>query len=325
MQVLTSPEQFNQIKPGCVLTIGNFDGVHTGHREILERARAIARQQGTTTVVMTFDPHPVAVLYPERAPKVLTPLAWKLHLLQEYTDDCIIVLKDSRQLLSLSARQFVDEFLMQTIRPSVIVEGDDFHFGAGRRGSIETLREFGSEKGFGVEVVEPHIMTFETGQTLRVSSTVVRYMLEGGHVHEAALALGRSFRLYGPVISGRGKGREIGYPTINMQKGDQILPAEGVYAGTVEVAPTPEALFGQSQHLPAAISIGQARTFGDEHPLLIEAHLLVKHVPEVAEKWVAMDFVRRLRSQHKFKSVDDLVAQITRDCTKARDILGVED
>lgn len=323
MQVITSPKQFVQIKPDCVLTIGNFDGVHTGHQQILGRAKEMARKRGTSAAVMTFDPHPVAVLHPERAPRVLTPLPLKLHLLERYADNCIIVLKDNRDLLSLSARQFVDEFLMKTIRPCMLVEGDDFHFGAGRTGNIGILREFGSEKGFGVEVVEPHMMTFETGQNLRVSSTVIRYMLESGHVHDAALALGRPFRLYGKIISGRGKGREIGYPTINMEKTNQIIPAEGVYAGTIEIADGPQTLLTQTQSLPAAISIGQARTFGEEHPLLIEAHLLIKEVPEVAEKWVAMDFVRRLRSQHKFASVEELTVQIKRDCTKIKKILGI--
>ena len=323
MQVVTTPEQFVQIKPDCVLTIGNFDGVHTGHQRILKRAKEMARKRGTSAALMTFDPHPVAVLYPERAPKVLTPLSLKLNLLESYADNCIIVLKDNRDLLNLSARQFVDEFLMKTIRPCVLVEGDDFHFGAGRTGNIEILREFGSEKGFDVEVVAPHVMTFETGQILRVSSTVIRYMLESGHVHDAALALGRPFRLYGPVVSGRGKGREIGYPTINMQKTNQIIPAEGVYAGTIEIADDPQGLFNQTRSLPAAISIGQARTFGEEYPLLIEAHLLIKEVPEVAEKWVAMDFVRRMRSQHKFASIEELTKQIERDCIKAKEILGI--
>jgi len=322
MRTLTQRTEFGQVRQGCVLTIGNFDGVHLGHQEIFRTARRIARERGAEMVVMTFEPHPVAILHPEKAPGVLTPLSLKLHLLEEYADNCIIVLEDDKHLLSLSPEAFVDEFLMATIRPSVIVEGDDFHFGAARAGDVKTLAEFGRGKGFEVVVVPPRqIEIATTSQVLRVSSTIVRFMLEGGHVAEAAAALSRPYRLLGPIVSGWGRGRKLGFPTLNMQTPRQILPAEGVYAGFVKTAGSEQDLLREPQQVPAVFSIGQARTFGDEHPLLIEAHLLIEGVGDMTGRWMAMDFVERIRSQHKFGSPEELVTQIAKDCGEARAIL----
>lgn len=326
MRTLTQRTEFGQVKKGCVLTIGNFDGVHLGHQEIFNTARRIARERGTEMVVMTFEPHPVAILRPEKAPGVLTPLSLKLHLLEEYADNCIIVLEDNKHLLSLSPEAFVDEFLMATIRPSVIVEGDDFHFGAARAGDVKTLARFGQEKGFDVVVVPPRqIEVASTSQFLRVSSTIVRFMLEGGHVAEAAAALSRPYRLIGPIVSGWGRGRKLGFPTLNLRTPRQILPAEGVYAGLVQTADSEHNLFVEPRRIPAVFSIGQARTFGDEHPLLIEAHLLIEGVGDMTGRWMAMDFVERIRSQHKFGSPEELVAQIAKDCKAARAILETRD
>jgi len=321
MRVLKTRADFGQVQKGCVLTIGNFDGVHVGHQEILRTACRLAESNDTELAVMTFEPHPVAVLYPEKAPGVLTPLPLKLHLLKDYADHCIIVLEDNRALLALSPQGFVDEFLMATLKPSAIVEGDDFHFGAGRAGDVNTLSRLGRERGFHVVVVPPKQIELATKQTIRVSSTVIRYMIESGHMGEASAALSRPYRLIGPVVRGWGRGRKLGFPTLNMSKPEQILPAEGVYAGFVELADDSQQLLEQQQHRAAVFSIGQARTFGDEHPLLIEAHLLDENLADMTGKWMAMDFTQRLRSQHKFSTPQELVAQIQKDCEAARQSL----
>ena len=323
MNVLTAGADFQQVRKGCVLTIGNFDGVHVGHQEILRTARRLAEDTSTEMAVMTFEPHPVAVLHPEKAPGVLTPLPLKLHLLKDYADQCIIVLEDNRELLKLSPQDFVDEFLMATIRPSVIVEGDDFNFGAGRAGDVNTLRQLGQQRGFRVVVVPPKQIELATGQKVRVSSTLIRYMIESGHVVDAAEALSRPYRLIGQVVRGWGRGRKLGFPTLNMGKPSQIIPAEGVYAGLVEIADEEPRLMQEQRHLAAVFSIGQARTFGDQHPLLIEAHLLLTNVGDMTGKWIAMDFLQRLRSQHKFNTPQELVAQIERDCEAAKQALRV--
>jgi riboflavin kinase/FMN adenylyltransferase len=149
-------------------------------------------------------------------------------------------------------------------------------------------------------------------------------MLESGHVSEAAVALSRPYRLVERIVAGRGRGTQLGFPTLNMQKPKQIIPAEGVYAGFVEMADSQEQVLEKKDRLPAVFSIGQARTFGDEHPLLIEAHLLTRQVPETPDKWIAMDFVQRLRSQHKFTTPDELAKQIAKDCQTAKEILAVK-
>jgi riboflavin kinase/FMN adenylyltransferase len=321
MRLLKTRLEFGQVKKGCVLTIGNFDGVHAGHQAIFREALRLARRRETEMVVMTFEPHPMAILHPDKAPAMLTPLPLKLHLIGEYADNCIIVLEDNLELLSLSAEQFVDEFLMTSIAPSVIVEGDDFHFGSGRTGNVQTLGEFGTRKGFEVVVIPPRLMELPTGETLRVSSTTIRYMLESGHVSDAAVALSRPYRLAGPIVSGYGRGRKLGFPTLNMAKPDQIIPAEGVYAGFVQTAGRLDELLQKTARIPAVFSIGQTRTFGDEYPLLIEAHLLVSPQGLMTGRYMAMDFVRHLRQQHKFASPEELARQIAKDCRQAEGVL----
>jgi riboflavin kinase / FMN adenylyltransferase len=321
MRIVRSKQEIGSVEPGGVLTIGNFDGVHLGHQEIIKAARQLAMRRQVAMVLMTFEPHPVAVLHPEKAPKVLTPLDWKLHLLGRLSPDTVVVLEDSRGLLELSAHDFLDRFLMRAIRPSVIVEGEDFKFGAGRSGGIETLRDLGATMGFRVEVIPSRYVTLPSGQALRVSSTAIRRMLEAGAVADAALALGRPFRLYGRIVVGRGKGRKIGFPTLNMGVPDQILPAEGVYAGWVQTADSCDGLFSDAESMPGVFSLGRASTFGDTHAMLIEAHVLSGPVRDKPGGWMAMDLVQQLRPQHRFPAVDDLARQIARDCQDARVVL----
>ena len=322
MKVYRSLTELQGIPERGVLTIGNFDGVHLGHREILNIAITLARRENVPLTVMTFEPHPVAILHPEKAPGVLTPLNLKLSLLAEYADMCVVVsLTDNRTLLDLSAEAFIDQVLMQYVRPSMVVEGHDFNFGANRKGNVRTLKEQGRKNGFAVQVVEPKQMTLSTGQSLRVSSTMIRYMLESGHVADAAVGLMRPYRLFGRVISGRGKGRELGYPTLNMERPGQVLPAEGVYAGYVQFSSKDEPVPSHEKPLPAVFSLGQASTFGDHHPLLIEAHLLRKYERDGRYPWMAMDFVKRLRSQHKYRTPEELARQIGKDCIAAKEAL----
>ncbi len=321
MKILETISGLGQATKGCVLTIGNFDGVHLGHREIIAGARQIAREKGTELTAMTFEPHPVAVLYPERAPGVLTPLGMKKYRLAQCGVDSLIVLDGNPELLSLSPDDFASRFLVENIRPSVVVEGSDFNFGADRAGNIETLQTLGLRKGFEVCVIEPRMIKLSTGQSVRVSSTVIRYMLESGHVADAGAALGRPYRLAGEIIPGRGIGKKLGFPTLNMKKPEQVIPAEGVYAGFVRVGDSEKDVLGSDETIPAAYSIGQARTYGDDFPLLIEAHLLNEHVDAVPGKYMAMDFTERIRAQHKFKTPEELSRQIAKDCAVAKEML----
>ena len=324
MKIIEAISDIEKVPEGCVLTIGNFDGVHLGHREILIAAARIAKEKGTDVVAMTFEPHPVAILYPERAPGVLSPLELKKHLLAQAGVNSLLVLRDTRELLDLSPEDFVRRFLVENLQPSVVVEGNDFNFGIGRTGNLDTLLRLGAEAGFDVSVVEPKKIALSTGQTVRVSSTMIRYMLESGHVADAAAALGRPYRLLERIIPGRGIGKKLGFPTLNMKKPEQVIPAEGVYAGLVRVGETTQDVLASKETIPAAYSIGQARTYGEEFPLLIEAHLLKENVGALVGKYMAMDFVQRIRGQHKFKTPEDLSKQIAKDCKEAKDILPTD-
>jgi riboflavin kinase/FMN adenylyltransferase len=324
MKILKSISDLQKIRKGCVLTIGNFDGVHLGHQEILSIAKKSAIRRKTELLVMTFEPHPVAILYPERAPGVLTPLELKKHLLAKCDVDCLIVLEGDNELLNLSPEDFVNRFLVENVQPSVVVEGGDFNFGVGRAGDINTLQKLGSERGFEVSVVEPKQIKLSTGQIVRVSSTIIRYMLESGHVVDAGDALGRPYRLIDQIIPGRGIGKKLGFPTLNMRKPQQVIPADGVYAGFVRIGQAIEDALACEEGVAAVYSIGQARTYGDEFPLLIEAHLLKENVSDLAGQYMTMDFVERIRSQHKFKTSEELSAQIAKDCEKAKEILATK-
>ena len=324
MKIIQTISQFQHIPKGCVLTIGNFDGVHVGHQEILAVAREAAKTNDTELIAMVFHPHPVAILHPEMAPGVLSPLDIKKYFLAERGVDKVIVLRTNRKLLDISPENFVERFLVEHIRPSVVVEGDDFNFGAGRAGNIDTLKKLITDKGFEVHVIKPKKIKLSTGQTVRVSSTMIRYMLEGGHVADAAIALGRPYRIAERIITGRGVGIKLGFPTLNMKKPKQVIPAEGVYAGFVKIGEVMDDALKSKEKIPAVYSIGQARTYGDDFPLLIEAHLLIKDVGDLIGHYMTMDFIERIRNQHKFKSPEDLSKQIAKDCYQTRKILAAQ-
>lgn len=322
MKTIESTAELKNIKKGCVLTVGNFDGVHLGHQTILAAAKQLATKAAAKLVVMTFEPHPVAILHPEKAPAGLTPLPLKKHLLEQQNTDYLIVLKDSFSLLKMSPSDFVDKFLIKYIQPSVVVEGETFSFGAGRAGSVQTLRNLGRQKGFEVYVVPQQEVTFSTGDSVKISSSIIRSLLAAGNVTDAAVALTRPYRLIGRIIPGKGKGRHLGFPTLNMEKSNQLVPAEGVYAGLVEVTDACERVVKSQQKLHAVFSIGYSETLGPGHPLLIEAHLLIENAEHITGTWLAMDFMRYIRPQQKFAAEPELIARIADDCQTAKNILN---
>jgi len=324
MEVIEDIKQLTDSTTGCVLSIGNFDGVHLGHQEILQAGKEIAIQRNTDFLVMTFEPHPVAILHPAKAPGVLTPLEIKKHLLSKHGVDKLLVIKDNAEILKLSPADFVRRFLVSLIKPSVVVEGEDFNFGFERSGDVDTLRTLGRSSGFAVELVPQQEVEISTGRSVRASSTIIRYMLQSSHVRDASIVLGHNYQLAGKIIKGKGKGRHLGFPTLNMQRPSQIIPAEGVYCGFVRLADTEKGLLSQSKNLPAAFSIGQARTYGDDHPLLIEAHVLDDFDDKGNNKWMMMEFVRFMRTQHKFNNESQLSGQIEKDCRQAKEILKSE-
>lgn len=315
VEIYKSILQLPQSLKGAVVTIGNFDGLHIGHREILKTAKKIAQQNATQLLAVTFDPHPAFILNPQKAPAILTPQPLKQQLLNDCGVDCWLIIKTELKILSMPPPEFIEKYIAEPLLPLVIVEGEDFSFGAKRSGDVKVLEHLGLVNGF--DVVVASAKKIELEQTLRVSSTMIRFMLESGDVADAAVALGRPYRLIGKIVSGRGKGKHIGFPTLNMERPDQLIPAEGVYAGYITIADSYEQACRDGEKLKAVFSIGQARTFGDEHPLLIEAHLLKDIAEDVSGKYMAMDFIDHIRGQYKFTTPEELTAQIARDCKKA--------
>ncbi|MHC4187913.1 MAG: bifunctional riboflavin kinase/FAD synthetase [Planctomycetota bacterium] len=321
MKIIDNKADIGNVKEGCVLTIGNFDGVHKGHQKILSTAKAAAREKDVELIALTFEPHPLAVLRPDKAPGNLTPLIMKKLLLAELGVDCFIVMKSDEKLLSLKASDFINEFLVKAVRPSLVVEGHDFNFGAGREGSVETLQKIGRECAFDVVVVEPQRGELSNGEKVKVSSSMICQMLGLGNVKEAAIALGRSYRLVGRVISGRGKGKELGFPTLNMEKPYQILPTDGVYAGTVAIGKDLKQVCKSNDKLSAAFSLGTAKTYNVDNPLLIESHLLESDIKKLEGEWLSMDFIEFIRKQREFETEKKLSEQIAKDCEQAKEIL----
>jgi riboflavin kinase/FMN adenylyltransferase len=307
MRIIEDHQVSDNLPQGMVLSIGNFDGMHRGHQTLVTTARQIAREKQTQVAAMTFDPHPAVLLYPDRAPGILTPLGMKALLLESLSVDTLIVIKDSLKLLNMSPEAFVDEFLMKHLSPSVMVEGPDFNFGYGRSGTIETL--FVGVDSAGSDPSE------------KCSSSAVRRLLSEGHARRAAQILGRPFRLVGKTIPGRGVGAKIGFPTANIDPIGQVIPAEGVYAGYVVVGECLEDVVFGGLRRPAAISIGRAKTFLSDHPLLLEAHLLEDDVENLRNKWLGLDFMRFIRHQQRYETKDGLKKQIQKDCDKALNYL----
>lgn len=302
---------------GAVLSVGNFDGVHLGHQRILRTAHALAKVSSAAVVAMTFEPHPISILRPEHAPPRLTPWDEKLHQLEHVGVDAVIRLDTDWPLLSLSAEDFVRQILIKRIHPSYLVEGPNFGFGRGRAGNAQTLTAMSAKGGFQVRVVEPYQLTMPDGSHLVVSSTVIREALRAGDVAHAARCLGRPYALVGRVVHGAGAGRKLGYPTINLDVGDQLVPAEGVYAGWAEVT---------GMRRPAAISIGRRPTLSqvieDESPVILEAFVLDESGDWYAES-ARLELVERLRDQVRFESREALTGQITKDVERVRAIAQV--
>jgi riboflavin kinase/FMN adenylyltransferase len=323
MKIIDSLTAFEKDRGPWALTIGNFDGIHLGHQDIIRAAKNAVKQNNLAGLaLMTFDPHPVAILHPERAPAILTPMPLKQHLLEELKVDCLIVIKDSIDLLNLSPKDFVDEFLIKTVKPAIVVEGPNFKFGYGRSGDIDTLTKLGAARGLEVIVTQPRKIQTETGQSAMCSSSLIRDFLRQGKVDFAAKALGRFYRLIGKTVPGRGIGTQLGFPTANIEPLDQIIPSEGVYAGLVTTGDNAHDVCTDTNLRPAALSVGRAKTFLSDHPLLLEAHILTENIEDLTGKYLSMQFVQKIRPQQRFENHEALKEQIAKDCQTAKQILS---
>jgi riboflavin kinase / FMN adenylyltransferase len=300
---------------GTAVTIGAYDGVHLGHRALLGDLSRRAAAAGLSTVVVTFDRHPAAVVRPESAPKQLTTLEQKLELLAACGVDRTVVLPFDAARAEESAEDFVREVLVDELKARLVVVGEDFHFGHGRRGNVALLRQLGAEHGF--EVVGVGLTGDDTEP---VSSTRIRGLLARGDVEEAARLLGRPHEVRGPVVRGDGRGGpELGFPTANLAVPEDIaVPADAVYAGHFERA-------DGSVH-QAAISVGRRPTFYEPGTgeVLVEAYLLHFDGDLYGEP-SRVSFAHRLRDEQRFESVEDLIAQMRADVEATERVLAGAD
>jgi riboflavin kinase/FMN adenylyltransferase len=314
MHVLYHPGGSASTRP-CAVTIGAYDGVHIGHRMVIERVRRVAAEQGLASAVVTFDQHPAAVVRPESAPRLLTDLEQKLELLGETGVDYVLVVRFDAARSQESAEDFIREVLVGCLNTRAVVVGHDFHFGYRRRGNVAMLQTMGAELGF--DVTGLRLFPGPPGD-LPVSSTRIRQLLASGQVAEAASLLGRPHQVRGVVTRGDQRGRELGFPTANVAVPDAIaMPADGVYAGWY--------LRPDGVRWPAALSLGRRPTFYEDADLaLLEAHLL-DFDADLYDETARIEFVGHLRGQSRFESAADLVVQIDRDVATTRQVLGIPD
>lgn len=293
------------------VTIGGYDGVHRGHRMVIDRTRREAEARNAGVAVVTFDPHPAAVVRPESAPKLLTNLDQKLELLEGLGVDATYVVRFDQARASESAEDFVAEVIVGCLHAVAVVVGRDFHFGKGRGGNVALLEQVGAVSGFdtiGLELLQ--------GDPGVISSTAIRRAIAAGDVEVAAAMLGRHHELRGTVMDGDKRGRTLGFPTANVAvPGEILLPGDGIYAGWYE---RPDG----SRHA-TAINVGRRPTFYQEADnALVEAFLL-DFAGDLYGEAARVTFTHRLRGEAKFDSIDALVAQMQADVAETRRLLGL--
>jgi riboflavin kinase/FMN adenylyltransferase len=294
-----------QLAGGSVVTVGTFDGVHLGHRDILRRLHERADALGLPAALVTFRPHPLEVVNPAAAPMLLTPESEQLDALADSGPLSVIVLPFTAALARYSAEAFVSELLIDRYHVRELVIGYDHGIGRGRQGDAGVLKQLGEARGFGVDVMAATL----DAMGAPISSSAIRTFIAHGDLARAERSLGRPYAFRGVVVAGQQRGRDLGYPTLNIQLSSarKLLPPEGVYAIRAQ---TPRGSFG------GMMNLGARPTFG-EFDRTLEVHLF-----EASGDWygeaVSVELIRRLRDTTRFTSVDALVAQLRQDAADAR-------
>jgi riboflavin kinase/FMN adenylyltransferase len=311
MQLFTGLDEVPAGFGPSVVTIGKFNGVHLGHAEMIRLTRELATQHGCASVVMTFDRHPAALLHPERVPEDITGIERRLELIAQSGVDAALIQPFTDEFANLSPRDFVSTILVKAFAAEAVVVGRDFRFGRQAAGTVETLSDLGEEFGFRVTVVDD--VRPEGGE--RVSSSLVRNLLESGDVARADQLLGRLHAMRGEIVHGDARGREIGFPTANLShEATGYLPGDGIYAGWLTDQ--------DASKYPVAISVGTNPTFPGERHRRVEAFVL-DHTLDLYGHEVIIEFVERIRGMVKFDGVEALVAQMNDDVIQTRRVLNL--
>jgi len=293
---------------GCVLSIGNFDGVHRGHQVILSALRKYAAALNVPAVAMTFEPHPAVLLKPGSTPPRVTTALQKAALIRENGIDRVFEYPTDWTLLNLTPQEFFDRIVVQQLNAVGLVEGPNFFFGKGRSGNTRTLESFCRDSGRFLEIVPPATL----GDQI-ISSSLIRQSLANGDVERAAEFLGRPYEIAGTIVSGAQRGRTIGFPTANLAEIETVIPAPGVYAAMAKV---------QGRKEKAAVSIGPNPTFADEQSK-VEAHLLDVSGDFYGQA-MSLRFIARVRGLQKFSSKEELQHQIQKDVASVQSVLKTD-
>jgi len=309
MRILSGNEILKHYIDGSVVTIGNFDGVHRGHVELLRRLQAQSSLLGLPSVVITFEPHPLKYLAPDAAPPLITTFEQKAALIAATGIDVLVVIEFNQAFSEIEADSFVRDLLCKALGMRHIIIGHDYAFGRGRQGNYETLSRLGVELNFTLEDLEP----VGTGNSV-FSSSLVRRMISEGDVNQAASILGRYHVISGLVVHGREIGQKLGFPTANIIPLNQMIPADGVYAVMVAVG---------NERFQGACNIGTNPTF-DGKDRTIEVFLL-NFSGTLYDREIAICFVQRLRDVQKFNGAATLIAAIEHDVAATRTLLAAHD
>lgn len=310
MELIENIDSIKKPYKNAVITIGNFDGVHIGHQalfhEIIEKADAI----GGTSIIMTFEPHPIRVLKQNGHPPLITLYEQKLELIESSGIDVLICAPFSREFADISARKFVEDILLTRIGMKAIVVGKDYTFGRNREGNLDLLRKFAEDLGF--EVIAADWIQTLNGQPGRISSTRARELVMTGDVSEARKLLGRYYQVRGVVTTGRNRGGSLlGFPTANINLQDELCPKTGIYAVTAECG---------GKKYNGVANIGYRPTF-DDNVFAVEVHILDFNENIYGQK-IRINFVQRIRDEIKFSNISELSDQIKKDIVKAHEILS---
>ena len=299
----------------CVVTLGNFDGVHRGHRAVLTALLEAGHRLDLPTVAVTFDPHPVAVLRPDEAPQIITPGEQRDELLADTGIDGLLVLEFTREFAQQSPEEFVRSVFVDGLGAHCVVVGKDTRFGYRNSGDVTTLVELGKQLGFEVVALD------DVGEGERFSSSTVRRLLAEGDVAEAATVLGRPHRVVGTVVHGNHRGRDLGYPTANLAADSSgLVPAEGVYAGWLTRVDQPED--APDRTMPCAISVGTNPTFDTHDRRTVEAYVLDRDDLDLYGETVMVEFTAHIRPTLRFESIDELTTAMSQDVARCRELLA---
>ncbi|EQA54880.1 bifunctional riboflavin kinase/FAD synthetase [Leptospira kmetyi] len=290
----------------CVVTLGNFDGIHLGHQALLDRVLKVSKETGLASCVVTYDPNPAIVLGKNPDMKSLMTLADKEEWIRKQGIDFLVVLPFHKELAEMSAESFLEEILLKQLKAKNIIIGFNHCFGKGRRGNFELLQEYSEKLKYSVEKVDPVFL-----EEVKLSSSYVRGLISEGNVKEATRCLNRSYSVSGIVVGGHKRGRQIGFPTANVKtNSDILLPGIGVYAGFTVV---------EGIEYPSMINIGRNPTFG-ENAVTLESNIF-DFQKEIYDQTVRVIFTERIRDEVKFSGVESLIAQLKEDEISARNIL----